>query len=248
MKLQLLLTTLALSSGSAFAAQIADGTWTLTQLTDATGTLNTAGPEAPTLRLLGTSFSTAEGTLVSGNTGCNTFKTTALFTAKTLRLRPIATTKMACPELKMALEQRYLKILTGARVFSRQGNTLTLTSRRAKVVFIFGTYGQRQLLTQWRLVGGQGETPLTLTFGSDGRVTGSSGCNTFMGQYSVDDTMLSIGSLGSTRRACPDADLQAQEQTYLQDLQGVRSFQSAGSMLTLTTKNGKTLTFARPVN
>ena len=39
------------------------------------------GLDAPTLKLLGTSISTAEGTQVSGNAGCNTFKTTGIFRA-----------------------------------------------------------------------------------------------------------------------------------------------------------------------
>ena len=60
--------------------------------------------------------------------------------------------------------------------------------------------------------------------------------------------MLSVGPLASTRRACPDAALQTQEQTFLQDLQGARSFQVTGALMTLTTQDGKVLTFARPVN
>ena len=248
MKLQLLLTTLALSSGSAFAAQIADGTWTLTQLTDATGTLNTAGPEAPTLRLLGTSFSTAEGTQVSGFAGCNTFKTTAVFTAQTLKLRPIATTKMACPEPQLALEQRYLRVLAGARVYVRQGTKLTLTTGQARVVFVYGSEASRRLVTTWRLVGTQGNTPPMVTFSADGRITGSSGCNTFMGRYEVDDQALSVGPLASTRLACATPELQAQEQRFLQDLQQVTRLEVSGGQLTLVTRDGSRIEFQRPVN
>jgi heat shock protein HslJ len=42
-------------------------------------------------------------------------------------------------------------------------------------------------VTTWRLVGAQGDTPLPVTFSADGRITGFSGCNTFMGRYDVDD-------------------------------------------------------------
>ncbi|MBB6018764.1 hypothetical protein [Deinococcus radiopugnans] len=44
----------ALTLTTASAAQIADGIWTLTRLTDASGTIATGGLEAPTLKLLGT--------------------------------------------------------------------------------------------------------------------------------------------------------------------------------------------------
>ena len=59
-----LISPLALAqSGS---GQIADGTWTLQELRDTTGMERFGGLEAPTLRLLGTGISTAEGTQVSG--------------------------------------------------------------------------------------------------------------------------------------------------------------------------------------
>lgn len=248
MKPTTLLPLLVLSLGAASAAQIADGTWTLTRLTDAAGTLQFGGLDAPTLKLLGTSVSTAEGTQVSGFAGCNTFKTTALFTAKTLRLRPIATTQRACPEPQLALEQRYLRVLAGARVYVRQGTRLTLTTGQARVVFVYGSEASRRLVATWRLVGTQGNTPLTVTFSADGRITGSSGCNTFMGRYNVDDQALSVGPLASTRRACAAPELQAQEQRFLQDLQQVTRLEVSGGQLTLVTRDGSRIEFQRPVN
>ena len=239
-----LLSPLALAQ----SGQIADGTWTLQELRDTTGTTRFGGLEAPTLRLLGTGISTAEGTQVSGFTGCNTFKTTAVFTAKTLKLRPIATTKMACPEPQLALEQRYLRVLAGARVYVRQGTKLTLTTGQARVVFVYGSEASRRLVATWRLVGTQGNTPPKVTFSADGRITGSSGCNTFMGRYDVDDQALSVGPLASTRRACATSELQVQEQRFLQELQQVTRLEVNGALLTLVTRDGTRVQLARPVN
>ncbi len=242
----LFLSPLALAqSGS---GQIADGTWTLQELRDTTGTERFGGLEAPTLRLLGTGISTAEGTQVSGFAGCNTFKTTAVFTAQTLKLRPIATTKMACPEPQLALEQRYLRVLAGARVYIRQGTRLTLTTGQARVVFVYGSEASRRLVATYRLVGTQGNTELKVTFSADGRITGSSGCNTFMGRYEVDDQALSVGPLASTRLACATPELQAQEQRFLQDLQQVTRLEVSGGQLTLVTRDGSRIEFQRPVN
>ncbi|WP_295818844.1 META domain-containing protein [uncultured Deinococcus sp.] len=229
------------------SGQIVDGTWSLTRLTDAAGTLSFGGPDAPTLRLLGTGISTSEGTRVSGFAGCNAFMTTAIFTAQTLKLRPIATTRRACPAPVLAAEGRYLKVLAQARVFVRRGTTLTLTTGKARAVFVYGSSAERSLVAPWRLVGGQGEQPLTLRFGPDGRVDGFAGCNTFRGQYSVQDDTLSIGPLATTRRACTSPALQTQEQAYLNDLQTTRTFRVGGGLLTLVTSAGRSVQLARPV-
>jgi heat shock protein HslJ len=230
------------------SGQIADGIWTLTQLSDARGTLRFGGLDAPTLRLLGTGISTVEGTQVSGYGGCNTFKTTAVFTAKTLTLRPIASTLKTCEPSRMQAEARYLNVLKDARSFVRRGQTLIISTPQARGVFVYGTEAGRRLQTQWRLVGAQGNVPLTLRFADGGRVSGSGGCNTFTGRYTLDDALMTIGSLANTRRACPDSAAQTQEQLFLRDLQRVASFQVSGSMLVLTLQDGGTLHFARPVN
>ena len=246
MKPTTLLALLAMSLGSASAAQIADGTWTLTRLTDAAGTLHFGGLDSPTLKLLGTSISTAEGTQVSGNAGCNAFRTTGIFKINTLQLRPIATTRKACSETVMQAETRYLNVLGSARSFIRQGDTLILSTGTERAVFMYGTVAQRRILTEWRFVGGEGKEPLTVRFTKEGRISGFSGCNTYTGQYNVMDDALSVGPLASTRRACLSPALQTQEQTYLQDLQAVRSFSVAGTQLILITQSGKRLVFVVP--
>ena len=246
MKPTVLLSLLATSLAPASAAQIADGTWTLTRLTDAAGTLHFGGLDAPTLKLLGTSISTAEGTQVSGNAGCNTFRTTGIFKLDTFQLKPIATTRKACAEPVMQTERRYLNVLRAARSFVRQGDTLILSTGTERAVFMYGTEAQRRILTEWRFVGGEGKEPLTVRFSKEGRISGFSGCNTYTGRYGVMDDALSVGPLASTRRACLSEALQTQEQTYLQDLQAVRSFSVAGTQLILITRAGKRLVFVVP--
>lgn len=249
------LTLLAVLMGGALATrsgaqsgQIADGTWTLRNLRDRAGTVTVGGIDAPTLRLLGTGISTEAGTQVSGFAGCNTFKTTAVFTAQTLKLRPIVTTRRACPEPQLKLEQRYLQLLTRARVYVRQGSTLTLTTGNARAVFVYGSEASRRLVATWRLVGATGDRPLTVTFAADGRVSGSGGCNTFMGRYTIDDQALFVGTLASTRRACATPAVQTQEQRFLQDLQAAVRVEVSGAQLTVVTRDGSRLEFARPVN
>lgn len=226
------------------AAPTTDGTWTLTRLTDAQGTVAPTGADLPTLNV--------RGEQISGSAGCNTFMTAGALTGQTFRFGPIATTRKLCAPGQNALETRVLNVLAQARAYARYGDTLILTSGTSKAVFkmagqMEGAMNTR-LMATWRLVGGQGDEPLTVTFGADGRVNGTTGCNNFMGEYSVVGGQLTLGALGVTRRACPDAARAQQEQTFLKDLSEVTGYAVAGSMLKLTTSSGKVLELARPVN
>lgn len=68
-----------------------------------------------------------------------------------------------------------------------------------------------------------GDAPLTLVFKADGSVSGSGGCNTFAGAYTLEGEELHFAPLVGTRKACgPAAD--EQEFTYLSFLARVHRF------------------------
>jgi heat shock protein HslJ len=68
------------------------------------------------------------------------------------------------------------------------------------------------------------QTPeLTADF-AGGRITGSGGCNRFMGGYTTKANQLSIDPLASTRKACEQA-LMTQEFKYLKALQGAQRYE-----------------------
>ncbi len=82
----------------------------------------------------------------------------------------------------------------------------------------------------------------TITFGRDGRVNGSTGCNSFFGTYTLaSNGALALSQVGSTRMACPGPDM-AQESRVLDALnradravvQGGRLMLMAGSTSLLT--------------
>ena len=92
--------------------------------------------------------------------------------------------------------------------------------------------------TSWRLVelNGQpviGTEPLTLNFGTDGRVSGYGGCNQFSGEYSQNGASLRIGPLLSTRRACLEPALNTQETAYFQALESTTRYSIEGGQLVL---------------
>jgi heat shock protein HslJ len=75
-----------------------------------------------------------------------------------------------------------------------------------------------------------------LEFRSDGKVSGSTGCNRFTGTYSQDGVVVTLGILATTRRAClPEA--MKREQQFLDLLSKIRS--AEGSHLRLILKDAK---------
>lgn len=82
-------------------------------------------------------------------------------------------------------------------------------------------------------------TQMTVKFDSEGRVSGSSGCNMFSGSYSDDGTTLSIGPLATTRLACAIPILQ-QEQAFLTALQASTQYELTSEQLTLRNPEGAT--------
>jgi heat shock protein HslJ len=83
------------------------------------------------------------------------------------------------------------------------------------------------------------ETPVapgssvTLQFEADGQVGGSGGCNSYGGQYEVQDNTISFSQIMSTLRACADESVNQQEQQYFQALQTAGRFEVAGDQLTI---------------
>ena len=84
------------------------------------------------------------------------------------------------------------------------------------------------------------ETPVTAQFRSD-TVGGSSGCNNYSTAYTLENGVLSLGAIASTRRACPEAPTQV-EQAYLGALTSVSDLTIEGNLLTITYAAGQ-LTF-----
>ncbi len=59
-----------------------------------------------------------------------------------------------------------------------------------------------------------GDAPISATFGADGKLTGSSGCNRYTADYQASGSFLTIGPPASTRMACESL-IMIQEDKYL---------------------------------
>lgn len=81
----------------------------------------------------------------------------------------------------------------------------------------------------------------TLRVDADGKVSGSTGCNRYFGQATLDGATLRFGPLATTYRACPPA-LMDQERKFLATLKEARGVRvDAMGRLQIISARGETL-------
>jgi heat shock protein HslJ len=111
--------------------------------------------------------------------------------------------------------------------------------------------------TQWRLTELDGrparpagtDAPNLRLNAADKRAGGNTGCNSFGGEYTLSGDSLRFGMLASTRRACTDEALNAQEASYLTALGNVRTWRITGDSLELSGASGVVARFvAQPAS
>jgi putative lipoprotein len=102
--------------------------------------------------------------------------------------------------------------------------------------------------TAWTLTSINNSPPLenttvTVEF-KDGKIGGSSGCNSYGGFYKVSGEKITTDSIAMTLMACMDQGVMAQEQAFLEYLQEAQAFKLNEDQLQILSSNGKSLTFA----
>lgn len=102
------------------------------------------------------------------------------------------------------------------------------------------------IVGEWRLVSygpASGLKPAApgvetlINFGSDGRMNGNVGCNSFGGDYEVSGAQIKFGSLLSTLMAC-EGTIGAQESAVLAVFVDTVNFKLTGATLTITSADG----------
>jgi heat shock protein HslJ len=222
---------------------------------------------SPTTGLAGTSWklATSDGTKVpkgveitaefgadgalTGSGGCNTYNAAYTLTGMSITIESIASTMMVCEEPQATAETGYFGALEKVDAWAIDGTSLTLTGPAGQPTLVFARafkFGG----TSWQLATANGtevaaDVAATLQFSEDGQVSGSGGCNTYGGPYTVKGHQINIGPLVSTRMVCPTAQT-AVETVFLGGLEKVVSWKVGGGRLTLLGPQGKpTLVFDR---
>lgn len=216
------------------------GPWNLVSYTAAQGVTPAATGTTATLR-----FGT--GGALDGTTGCNSFR--GAFTASgeslTIQLGPM--TQMACTDPAVAMqEQALLTGLPGVGRFQMREGALTLSDASGATLFEYAEGATGLAGTTWHATGvntgsavqGTALTEqLTAAFGTDSKVTGSGGCNSFTADFTTQGDSISITGLAATEMGC-EADVMTEEQQYFAALQAATTFEITGDQLTLRDAGG----------
>jgi len=189
----------------------------------------------------------AEGK-VSGFSGCNVYNAPVTISGATIKVGTAATTAMACDADKTALEQAYLGNLAKAATFTATKDALTMFDSAGKSLLVYSAAAANPLEGSWDVTGYNNgkqatvspvaDSKLTAIFTAD-QVSGSAGCNTYSGGYTIDGTTVKIGPLASTQKACADQAVSDQEQQFLAALQASTTYSQSGNTLTLKVAGGE---------
>jgi len=189
----------------------------------------------------------AEGK-VSGFSGCNVYNAPVTISGATIKVGTAATTAMACDADKTALEQAYLGNLAKAATFTATKDALTMFDSAGKSLLVYSAAAANPLEGSWDVTGYNNgkqatvspvaDSKLTAIFTAD-QVSGSAGCNTYSGGYTIDGTTVKIGPLASTQKACADQAVSDQEQQFLAALQASTTYSQSGNTLMLKVAGGE---------
>ena len=162
-----------------------------------------------------------------------------------IKVGPIASTMMACPEAIMKQEQEYLQRLQNAGSFIELDGVLTFADSLGVTTLSFSTVQPLSLTgTYWQATGynnGKGGfssllagTQASAVFSEDGKLSGSASCNTYNAAYQLDGDKITIGPAATTRMFCGEpAGVMEQETAYVQALGKAASYQIQGDVLSL---------------
>ena len=185
-----------------------------------------------------------------GVDGCNRYVTSYTAEGATLRLLANgASTQMACPRPVMLQAVAYMQTLADTYAYKVVDGKLHLLGADGALLATFAPQVQDVAGTEWRVTGyNNGRqavvgvlegTTLTMAFAADGKVSGSAGCNDYMGTYAQSGESLKFGPSATTRRMCAQpAGVMEQEQAFLKSLQMVASARQEGNRLELRSVDG----------
>lgn len=146
---------------------------------------------------------------------------------------PLSSTLMAGPEPAMAAEQAFLKLIEGCDGYTLVDGTLTLL-QGGNEQLVFEVQKAVELPgSSWTVTSynnGTGgvqsvaiDSTLSIEFSRDGKVSGSSGVNTYSGPVTIMEAAIMIGPLASTKMGGP-AELMAQEAAFLKAMESCASW------------------------
>lgn len=221
-------------------AALEGATWRLTQVVHADGQLH-AVPDS-----VEATATFAEGA-VSGSGGCNRYTAGYTVDGGKLTIGSAAATMMACPEPQTAVEQPFLAALAvvttyriedGQLIWLDAGGQKIATFKAQRPVALKGVTWRATVYNNSRgaavsLIDG---SEITATFGTDGVLSGSAGCNHYRAAYVTEGSSITIQAPAATRKTCSDPKgVMQQESEYLKALTTAATYAIQGQQLELRT-------------
>ena len=218
-----------------------------TQLFDTLWVLQSYGGQTPVPNTTPTLTISSDWQL-GGSTGCNSFFGSVTRDGDAWQVGEMGSTMMACmDDGVMEQETAVLTLLQSVTSHTLAAGSLTLHAPDGDLVY---APAQNTALegTQWTLGGiTQGDAVVSTAIDSeitmqltDGKISGSTGCNNFFGSYTVDGETLTLSALGQTRRAC-DEEHGKREQALTAALEQVAGYRTQLDTLTLLDAAGNEL-------
>jgi len=211
--------------------------------------LNTDGTMAEPLATAPVTAEFTDGS-VEGTSGCNTYNAAYVTEGQLISVEMPVVTAMYCGEPGvMEQESRYLSVLQTAAGYAVSADQLTITDSAGQEILTFRAGDQSLAGTEWLLTGynnGAGGfvsvltgTAVTAAFSEDGQISGTAGCNSYSGAFTVTGSDISIGPLAVTEMYCMDPEgVMEQESAYLAAVQAVSSYRVGAGELTLMDADG----------
>jgi heat shock protein HslJ len=186
-----------------------------------------------------------DGTQAGGGSGCNTYGGTIQISGTTIKIRALSMTEMACLDDRvMASEAAYLTALPRVTTAARDGDSLVLTGPQVELRFVLvppvpnadlvGPVWVLDSLISGETVSSRVGAEATLQLTADGAISGTTGCRSFGGRYTISGSHAQVTDLVTDKRACVQ-ELVGQDEHVLAVIGNEFAITISGNSLTLTT-------------
>ncbi len=176
------------------------------------------------------------------NAGCNSISGGyTIGESGEITLEDGVSTMMLCDEETMKNEQELQSFLTWVNSFEYtdkklvlKNNTQSIEFSAAKMASLTDTkWKLNSMLINSGIVSDAVFADAFIEFSQGGKVSGNAMCNNFFGEFSENESSLEIGTLGSTKKMCPE-EVNSYETQILADLQNVSQYEISRNSLTLS--------------
>jgi heat shock protein HslJ len=206
---------------------------------DGTAWILAALPGRPALTGAAPTLAFADGR-AQGSDGCNRYGLSVAVKGPSITFGPRGmSTQMACSDEVMKQAESFIGALNGARTYRVEAGRLQLLGADGAVLATFAAQPTTLAGTRWQVTGinnGRqalvsllGGTTVTMAFDTEGRVSGSAGCNQFNARYEAEGSKIRFLAPAATRKMCPGEGVMAQEQQFLKALEAATTVRLEGS-------------------